>query len=76
MFQPVLLYDKGRNGGKECAHKAVESPPVVLKDQAPKNDEATQGVINEHHLSSSTQNPVQQLEQKELSWKRRVSTTQ
>lgn len=69
MFKPVLLHNKGRNGGKECAHKAVESPPVVLQDQASKNDEATQRVVDKHHLSSSTQNPVQQLQQKKLFWK-------
>lgn len=69
MFKPVLLQNQGRNGGKERAHKAVERPPVVLQDEAGENDEATQRVVNKHHLSGSTQNPVQQLQQEKLFWR-------
>ena len=69
MFKPALSQNEGRNGSSECAHKAVESPPVVLQDEASKNDEATQGVVDEHHLSSTTQNPVEQLQQEKLFWR-------
>lgn len=76
MSQPVLLHYKCRDSGKKCAHEAVEGPPVVLEDQASKNDQAAQGVVDEHHLRGSAQDPVQQLEKEELLWKTELEHTQ
>lgn len=69
VIQPVLLQNEGRDGGKQRPHEAVESPPVILQDEPGENDEATQRVVDEHHLGGTAQNPVQQLQQKELPWK-------
>lgn len=67
LFRPVLLQDEGRNGGRQRAYKAVEGPPVVLHDETSKDDQAAQRVIDKHNLSGSAQDPVQQLQQNELS---------
>lgn len=66
MSIPVLLHYECRNSGEKGAHEAIEGPPVVLEDQASKNDEATQGVVDEHDLRGSAQDPVQQLKKEEL----------
>lgn len=68
LFVPVLLQDESRNSCKECAHKAIEGPPVVLQNEAPKDDESTQRVVDEHHLGRSSQNPIQQLQQEKPFW--------
>lgn len=66
-FIPALLQDESRNGSEECAHEAIEGPPVILQNEAPKDDESTQGVVDEHYLGRSSQDPIQQLQQEKLS---------
>lgn len=66
MCKPVLSQNQGRNGGKECAYKTVECQPVVLQDETSKYYDATYWVVNKHHLGSSTENPVEQLQQEKL----------
>lgn len=75
MLQPVLLQNEGGNGGKQRPHEAIESPPVILQDEPSEDDEATQRVVDKHHLGGAAQNPVQQLQQNELPWKREVEVT-
>lgn len=70
VFKPALLQYESRNGGEERANEAIEGPPVVLQDEATEYNEATQGVVDEHNLGSSTQNPVEQLQQEKLFWMR------
>lgn len=75
VLQPALLQNEGGDGGKQRPHEAVESPPVILQDEPSEDDEATQRVVDEHDLGGAAQDPVQQLQQEELPWKREAEVT-
>ena len=75
-IQPALLQNEGRDGGEQRPHQAVESPPVILQEEPGENDEATERVVDKHHLGGAAQNPVHQPQQKELPCEREAGRRQ
>lgn len=69
---PVLSQYYGRHGGHDGAQQAVQSPPRLLQEEAGRDEEPAERVIDEHDLSHSSENPVQQLDYQDPSCQRRM----
>lgn len=61
-ISPVLSQHNGRDGRDKGTQQTIQSPPRVLKEQASRDEEPTERVVDKHDLGHPSENAVQQLD--------------